>query len=930
MGKLKTQEEMFLNKKRNEIHVGNQQEQVAQERMIELQDMSCMEQNSQTISGRAFARNVGGNAELSVPREASRKGSKKRQRVLEEQIHLMNENEEIQVRDDQVQENQVQDDSQVEETKEEKERKAKEAQEKKIFDYDKKLVENMNTAMEKTAPTGILTDEQVVIYQKASKIQSEFSKINRALADRISEKMLSEYSSSLVETNKAIVDIFTENKNLDKAYQDMFQAYQKEFVQLNERVKEREREKEKDKKKYEKMLKEYEKFQTYDFLSLEYRMMCEERKFLCERLLDSVKEGTDKYDEIINEMNNHIGEQMKTYIKSLEAKGKAMTMNERRELQFFAEQHPTYFTLDESTQKFQEEKKEIITRSNITRKERSVEKYKVFEYLQQQFEDSKALEGMLAYLDCAKTSDFYTKEESEKEKEAFAEVKKRIEVELSEENLTEQKRQMLQSCSAYLQSISQGTLQQDASVKEYDFTKGQHEFVFNMEDGVDSEGNKKYKDLSMKDRKEDPLFVHEPCISDIKQGALGDCYFVASLAAVVEKDPSYIRQHMRDNAEQGTVTVRFYEQGKPVDITVPKKTAVSSDGSDAYARGALWVQLYETAYAAFRLQFSKEEVIEQATDLIIVESEEERLSREARNRRNREKNRNRKKFLDEKKITMQFIAGGREMNALGHITGQNAERHLIGEVVKAKPLNKAVEDFIKRKNGNDPYAVMERYFAGRNNARATREQRRAKDNYVSQLKNIQKRLVKAKSLEEFDKIVGTLDLQNEIPTYQVPGYDMMKSEEIKVSIVTKFVVYCRDLFMRNKHILNEAYSGNYGVYADDVYNEIADHQANHQIMTAGTRLLEEEEKGLNGEGVIKGVAGGHAYSLLGVKQIGRYKYVKLRNPWAQSSRVVGKVEGSDAIKTEVKDDRDGIFLLELNDYIKYFNEITVLSRLREK
>ena len=103
------------------------------------------------------------------------------------------------------------------------------------------------------------------------------------------------------------------------------------------------------------------------------------------------------------------------------------------------------------------------------------------------------------------------------------------------------------------------------------------------------------------------LFPHEPSIEDVNQGKLGDCWFMATLAAVVENDPSFIKKSMKDNG--ATVTVRLFDDsGSAVFITVDKSMAFykkSEDNPDGGARGAigsLWVSLYEKALYASGLR----------------------------------------------------------------------------------------------------------------------------------------------------------------------------------------------------------------------------------------------------------------------------------------------------------------------------------------
>ncbi len=108
------------------------------------------------------------------------------------------------------------------------------------------------------------------------------------------------------------------------------------------------------------------------------------------------------------------------------------------------------------------------------------------------------------------------------------------------------------------------------------------------------------------DRKDSPLFAHEPSVLDVEQGGVGDCYLVGTLASLVSVDPQIVKDCMRDNGD-GTVTVRFFDRSvdmdaletrtksKPVYINVPKKTLGNKGG-----RNALWVNVFEMAYNGYR------------------------------------------------------------------------------------------------------------------------------------------------------------------------------------------------------------------------------------------------------------------------------------------------------------------------------------------
>jgi hypothetical protein len=99
-----------------------------------------------------------------------------------------------------------------------------------------------------------------------------------------------------------------------------------------------------------------------------------------------------------------------------------------------------------------------------------------------------------------------------------------------------------------------------------------------------------------------PLFTDGPEYTDIRQGAVGDCYFMASLASLAQTDPAALRQMIAPMGD-GTYAVRFYSNGQAnyvrVDASLP-----AFGSTPAYARltpdGELWVALAEKAYAQFR------------------------------------------------------------------------------------------------------------------------------------------------------------------------------------------------------------------------------------------------------------------------------------------------------------------------------------------
>lgn len=95
-----------------------------------------------------------------------------------------------------------------------------------------------------------------------------------------------------------------------------------------------------------------------------------------------------------------------------------------------------------------------------------------------------------------------------------------------------------------------------------------------------------------------------PSSADMRQGAVGDCYFIAALGALADSSPSAIEDMFIDNGD-GTYTVRFYydtPQGYTADyVTVndllPGYSPTDPEYAQPGANGSWWIPLLEKAYA---------------------------------------------------------------------------------------------------------------------------------------------------------------------------------------------------------------------------------------------------------------------------------------------------------------------------------------------
>ncbi|KAM3104920.1 C2 family cysteine protease [Phormidesmis sp. 146-33] len=112
--------------------------------------------------------------------------------------------------------------------------------------------------------------------------------------------------------------------------------------------------------------------------------------------------------------------------------------------------------------------------------------------------------------------------------------------------------------------------------------------------------------MTMYQRANGSLFVDGISWQDVDQGGVGDCYFMASLAAVARTDHTIIDNMITDNGDD-TFTVRFYNNGSADYVTVDRFLPTQENGF-FYANNSsgkrfdnntneLWAALVEKAYA---------------------------------------------------------------------------------------------------------------------------------------------------------------------------------------------------------------------------------------------------------------------------------------------------------------------------------------------
>ena len=124
------------------------------------------------------------------------------------------------------------------------------------------------------------------------------------------------------------------------------------------------------------------------------------------------------------------------------------------------------------------------------------------------------------------------------------------------------------------------------------------------------EDNEKLTDDFVYSKVEGDHSPKNPTGKDTAQGSAGDCFFIASMAAVANASPGAIKDMVKYDKGKGTYTVRFYEEqgrgaSKPVYIEVDAylPTEKGNRKDPTYAGdegGVMWSAIIEKAYAKWK------------------------------------------------------------------------------------------------------------------------------------------------------------------------------------------------------------------------------------------------------------------------------------------------------------------------------------------
>lgn len=472
--------------------------------------------------------------------------------------------------------------------------------------------------------------------------------------------------------------------------------------------------------------------------------------------------------------------------------------------------------------------------------------------------------------------------------------------------------------------------------------------------------NAKMKKMSvnMEDCSNYKLFRHIPKASDIVQGDIGDCYFLAALASKAEQDPDSILKMMHENID-GTVTVRFYNHYKingsdisePIYVTVKKSrpylVGPGINKKSLATRGELWVSIIEKAFAASKLH---SKYIDKSGCKKHYNAKYDFNSRKAHS-------------IDK---GYKEIAGGSCADAFSYLEKEEPisfnlhNNEFAANIGKEKDSSSIMNNF---KTVFADQAELEQLEAAQSNSyQHDTEQSNIEQAIILIEEGIIRQLKKKYDIDtkgiDLNKFLHELREHDEnLVKHGVGGVyrTHMASIEDVMKVTAKSTAFTdekqREVFatalmniLQNSHdsILNfRRFSGKYTKHAEDIFYIVKQAEGLNKRMTAGTfsylsiyekkyrDSLPRTEKGMNGENASKGVYEGHAYSVLGTKERDNKKFIVVRNPWGKSEIAYNKMKNGkyDMNKTELakknKDADGGIFLIELNDFITRFGNIAI-------
>ncbi len=593
---------------------------------------------------------------------------------------------------------------------------------------------------------------------------------------------------------------------------------------------------------------------------------------------------------------------------------------------------------------------------------------------------------------------------NEKEKEYCGDVKKWLENDSVEVHRFKKKKEYLEAekknANVVYSKLDEMKKSADKSVREMaerveESMKGSLKVdpnenfdLTNIESFFEGEFTKKKNKKEIKysvtseDRSKEPLFTHEPNIEDLKQGQLGNCYFITALTQIVEKDPGFIKRSMKDNGD--TVSVRFQNSGVPFTVTVSKKTYKKKRIGDPNAKdvnmgadsGALWVLIMEKAYAAILAGHVEGASGEQSVSPNYVDPNLLMAQRQDILMRGHQVyDKNPYDLLDQ---------GGLVTNAHMFLTGKSIGQEKVltefhrSSISLSKVINMAHDEQrneYKKANNltaqqwNVKKAQEVFGFKDFNETKGKNYDVFRKNKLYSYYERKMKEIVKSvftrdrfKTYSEFMEAMDEVETKIKSEDFKMDDFPMGGlTEEEKKKAFSHFINNLRSYGKKNMKLLHFD-KGEYSKKEKKVFADMQKYeQEKRQVFVKFrnehkfARKTGSKKDGFNAESESEGLYTGHAYAFLGTmeKEVGEKKekrlFVKLRNPWGENVRGYDEdgraylLENSRAVtedgvvatekKTQEKIlyseehvDTEGIFYMEFRDFLNMSSHYNVENK----
>lgn len=362
---------------------------------------------------------------------------------------------------------------------------------------------------------------------------------------------------------------------------------------------------------------------------------------------------------------------------------------------------------------------------------------------------------------------------------------------------------------------------------------------------------------------------NRPEVGHVKQGQLGNCYLMAALISVVDRDQRFITDMLCELGDQ-TVAVRFFVRDRATDKLVPEwihvdRNLVLRDGQAIYAgaKDALWPAIIEKAYGvlAARASGGGLETVGQ---------------------------------------------GGQSSSVFVQLLGQPALEVDLANPGKSKSAKESALHGIPPNPLAMLPAQLTMYFE-LDNVRA-----RA---FAEGAESARKRLEhEPGAIEDCRSVLEAVAaIANEA---HITGEPLASLQD-----------YVR------QHIPAQGTSGGaYSVRAMMLHGTIALHLKNGCVVALGSKSWSASRRGPSGEPLSNmGLAGGHAYAVLGAHDHGGHLMLRIRNPWGHMGM---KYERRNSVVTTLGNllnipvlARVEIsapeFDIDIEDVIRFFNQLYI-------